>query len=54
MIGFKSTNEKITGKYADAIRKAATESDSPVYHQRKSSGPLILKTERHTITWKEK
>lgn len=54
MIGFRTINEKITGKYADAIRKAAAESGSQVYHQRKSSGPLILKTERHTITWKER
>lgn len=54
MIGFKSTNEKITGKYADDIRKVAAESGSQVYHQRKSSGPLTLKTERHTITWKER
>lgn len=54
MIGFKSTKGKISGKYAEAIRKAAAESDSQGYHQRKSSGPLILKTERHTITWKER
>lgn len=54
MIGFKSTKEKITGKYADAIRKAAASSDSHVYRQQKHSGALALKTERHTITWKEK
>lgn len=54
MIGFKSTKEKISGKYADAIRKAAAESGSRVYQQRKSPGPLTIKTERHTITWKAK
>lgn len=51
MIGFKSQKEIISGKYADAVRKAAV-SGRPQDYQKDASSRKELKTTDHSIRWK--
>lgn len=51
MIGFKSQKEIISGKYADAVRKAAV-SGRPQDYRKDASSRKELKTTGHSIRWK--
>lgn len=53
MIGFKSTKETITGKYAEAIRKASLSSD-PRSYQTEEMAKKEYRTSEHVITWGKK